>query len=100
MPFDLRPVDEMEGEKIRRFISEGCGCHINNDHNCSSLFSLSHYRSNRDICAELEHDSLDLVIMGQLMALTFNTDIIIDKNNQSHDRQRLSTQYMHLGQKV
>ena len=100
IPFDVRPADEREDERIRRFITKGCGCLINDDRNCSLLFPFSHYRLNRDSCAELELDSLDLVIMGQLMALTVNTDVILNKNRETQERQRTSTQYLHLGQKV
>ena len=100
VPLELRPVDEQEEDKIKRFVEIGCGCQSNSELNCSSLFSLSHYREIRNSCAELDHDSLDLVVMGQLMALTTNSTTVTDKNDQAQERQRQSTVYMHLGQKV
>ena len=38
--------------------------------------------------------------MRQLMALAVNTDVILNKNRETQERQRTSTQYLHLGQKV
>ena len=86
MDVDERPEDKREADKITAFITDDCKCPLN----CSSLFSRRHYETIRSQCAELSHDMLDMLIMGQLMALTPripSSDINI-------------TSYMHMGQKV
>ena len=83
---EARPEDQREADTIDRFMAEGCKCPLN----CSLKFSRPHYELTRSQCAELTHETLDMVIMGQLMALTPvvpSSDINI-------------THYMHQGEKV
>ena len=63
---ELRQKDIREDETITEFVEEGCGCPLN----CSSTFSRNYYELTRGQCAELSHETLDIVIIGQLMALT------------------------------
>ena len=49
----------------------------------------------RNSCVELGHDELDLVAMGQLLAMTYISNVVVDKNNKSKGRQHQSTVYMH-----
>ena len=81
---DQRPEDKKESETVEYFYQQGCGC----PEKCSSKFSLTHYTTLRSQCAELDHNALDMVIMGQLMALT---KTYLEKHQ---------TTYMHLGEKV
>ena len=60
---DLRPQDEIEKKKIEAFCEQGCGC----PENCSANYTLHHYKTLRSQCSELDHDTLDMVIMGQIM---------------------------------
>ena len=80
----LRPQDEIEKKKIETFCEQGCGC----PENCSANYTLHHYKTLRSQCSELDHVTLDMVIMGQIMALTSIT------------QERRQTAYMHLGLKV
>ena len=78
----MRPEDIKEDEAITSFMAHGCGCPLS----CSDKFLRHHYELIRNQCAELTHEMLDMVIMGQLMALTpLNTN---------------TTKYMHQGEKV
>ena len=81
---DQRPENKKESETVEHFHQQGCGC----SEKCSSRYPLTHYTTLRSQCAELDHNALDMVIMGQLMALT-------KTNLEKHQ-----TIYMHLGEKV
>ena len=61
-------ADKAENEKIVKFMNSGCTCRFNKGKPCYTLFEESHYRSIRNSCAELDHDSLDLVVKAQIMA--------------------------------
>ncbi len=76
-----RHEDAIEAAKVSTFMNSGCDCH----QSCYKLFTRSHYELIRNQCAELEHDTLDMVIMGQVMALT---------------TKRMTTLYSHQGHKV
>ena len=87
--FDL---DKSEKQKIRDFMDTGCGCTVNKGKPCFNQFSETHYSSivlcvnkgkpsfnqfsethystMRNNCAELDHNSLDIVIISQIMAST------------------------------
>ena len=66
VPSDARPEDETESRKITEFLDTGCQC----DLECYELFPRAHYELIRNQCSELSHEALNMVIMGQLMALT------------------------------
>ena len=80
--FDLRHEDVEEARKISTFLADGCKCELN----CFDYFSRAHYELVRSQCAELNHKTLDMVVMGQLMAFT--------ADNSSH------SQYMHKGREI
>ena len=78
----MRPEDIKEVEAITSFMAYGCGCPLS----CSDKFLWHLYELIRNQCAELTHKMPDMVIMGQLTALTpVNTH---------------TTKYMHQGEKV
>ena len=67
---------------------------------CSEQFPKEHYWDVRNMCAELDHEALDFVIMGVLMT---NTTISNSVNRRGHipqNRQRVSTLYHHQGLQV
>ena len=66
MDVEKREIDVKEEERVLLFSTEGCGCHKL----CWKQFSAEHYGEMRNNMAQLEHDALDLVIMGQKMAGT------------------------------
>ena len=63
---DERHEDAVEAATITKFLAEGCKC----EHDCYTLFPRSHYEKNRNICAELPREMLDMLIVGKLEALT------------------------------
>ena len=69
-----RPVDN-EDTKLSRFTQRGCGCTLLNNGPCYSQFSLDHYRTMRNNCAELSWRQLNMVLSGQLMALTSDPEL-------------------------
>jgi len=66
LSLEYRYEDESEARAITAFLEVGCQC----ESLCYDFFSRSHYELVRSQCSELTHESLDLVVMGQLMALT------------------------------
>ena len=67
---DHRSTDLKEKEKIQEFCGTTCGCHLLKGGPCSSLFTEEHYTTTRAQAAELSWTELDMLIMGQVMALT------------------------------
>ena len=61
--------DAEEG-RIARFVAGGCSCKLAGGSPCCHMFSAAEYRAMRDECQGLTHDELDLVVMGQLRAVT------------------------------
>ena len=72
-----------------------CGCHLFMVCACSNQFPKEHYMDVRSLCAELDQEALDFVIMGAMMT---NTTIAYSKNCHGHihrNKQRVSTLYHH-----
>ena len=63
---DQRQEDMDESRKITRFLTKGCKCRLG----CYKYFPRSHYELIRNQCSELSREALDMVVMGQLLALT------------------------------
>ena len=69
---DVDDVWDQEKERIEAFVLCGCSCKYGPDESpCHSMFSATQYAEMRNECRELSRDELDLVIMGELTALTF-----------------------------
>ena len=69
---DVDEVWDREKERIEAYVLCGCSCKYGSDESsCHSLFSATQYAEIRNECRELSRDELDLVIMGELRALTF-----------------------------
>ena len=97
-----RPRDEEEEACIQDFVVRGCGCDVGpNRSHCSRLFPVEHYRSFRSTFAELSHDELDLVVMGQVMAHTFQSATLLGHHSYSPtDRKITCTHFYHQGYRV
>ena len=79
---DIYPTTtEREDEEeacIQDFVVQGCGCDVGPSRSrCSRLFAVEHYRSFRSTFAEPSHDELDLLVMGQVMAHTFQSTTVL-----------------------
>ena len=88
---EMTKEDEVEDEKVKSFMRDGCGCNLNRGKPCFTLFEESHYRDSRNTFAELDHDSLDLVIKTQIMAHT---------RQSKEDGKKHHTSFYHLSFKV
>ena len=96
---EMREIDMKEEDSIRCFVAEECGCTLFNGTSCSTNVSLDYYQIKRNECAELDHDSLDLVIMAQIMANSSDGSVR-HRGRETHDRKRMATQFFHNGKKV
>ena len=86
-------LDEEEA-RIARYVACGCSCkHGPNKSPCHKLFTAAQYREMRDKCRELTRDELDLVIMGQLRALTLRDTHTQRTKQWATARVRSSTQF-------
>lgn len=66
---EVRPLDVEEEELIKTFIDRGCSCDLGPHKTpCCKSFSVDHYLSLRCAFAEMTHDELDMIVMGQVMA--------------------------------
>lgn len=63
------------------FAQDGCRCKYFNGKPCCMLFSVDHYQRVRDECSQLSSSELDLVVMGQLLALTQRDDMTQAKHH-------------------
>ena len=100
VPVEVRLLDEKEEEKVIKFVEDKCRYQLNNNSSCCDLFHIAHYRERRNQCAELDRDSLDLVVMSQMMALMSNSTVNRRKGSKTQERRRPATSFMHLGEKV
>ena len=79
---------------------KGCGCKNWNNKPCSFQFSSDYITEVRSSCASLARKELDMVILGQIMALSNFSEITYNKNKKSIQRQKKYTKYFHYGQQV
>ena len=69
VPIDQRDLDVTEEQLIQEFVRDGCKCDLGPSCTpCSSSITVDHLRAVRCQMADLTHDELDLVVMGQVMA--------------------------------
>ena len=81
--FDQREEDVVEERLIQEYAKDGCACSVGPDKSpCCQSITLDHYRSVRSQMAELSHDELDLAIMGQVMAGTFDDSTFLSKEKK------------------
>ena len=97
---DITDAREMEERSIARFAERGCSCKHFDGGPCCRLFSASHYQEVRDQCRELSRSELDLVVMGQLLALTNSGDMTQAKKHIPKERQRSFTYFKHGGHTI
>ena len=96
VPIDRRELDVMEEQLIQEFAREGCKCDLGPDRSpCSTSISVDHFRSVRCQMADLTHDELDLVVMGQVMAGCFSATTF-----RKQERSRSFTVFHHHGTRI
>ena len=60
--------DREEEDKVANFFGTGSGCTLYFGGPYNKVFSAEHLQSTRRRCQDLDHTSLDLVLLGQIMA--------------------------------
>ena len=93
-----RDVDIKERES--QFWDSTCNCTTYKGGPCNRAFSIEYIRSIRDQCLSLDHQSLDLVLMGQLMANLRRSTSLTDRTHSNKQREGEHTPYYHQGIKV
>ena len=86
---------------LTRFSEKGCGCKRAKGKPCSTLFSRAHYEDYRQQCLALTRDELDLVLLGQIMALLLNdTETGPRSSKKPSPRQRSAMLFHHGGWRI
>ena len=70
-----RQLDVEEERLVNEFCEGTCKCQKKNGGPCSAHFSVSDVAEHRMRMAELEHDALDLVVLGQINAHQFHSGL-------------------------
>ena len=104
VPFDLRPCDVSEDGKVKDFMDRGCDdkCKKWKGGQCSKQFSMEHVKESRMYFADLTHDELDLVVMGQLIAASdCSAAVSTESRHAPTERKRTYTNnYYHQGKAI
>ena len=96
---EFRDIDLRAVGKVDEFCRSGCGCSMG----CSAFFSQKHYLEIRSNFQQLERKELDMVLMGQMMAFTFCSQIpenSIKYRHQLKQRERNTSSFYHNGLRV
>ena len=91
-----REIDVKERQIIEEYFMEGCGCL----RRCSSHIDESFLSKMRSNCAELTHDQLDLLVMGQLLAVVNYSAATTSMRHEPHHSIKKSTQFLFGGDNV
>ena len=97
---EVDETDDAEEHRIARYTANGCSCKLDNGRPCHATFTPAQYRAMHDECRELTHDQLDLIIKGQLRALTQHDEITQKSKAKNTERIRSSTQFRIGGHRV
>ena len=94
---ELRLCESIEEGLLATFASVGCGC----SKKCSSQFSLSYIRDMRAQCYDLSHNELDLILLGQLVASTNTSEVVVvESGHLGKERKKAYQSYHHAGKIV
>ena len=93
---EMRDIDVKESQRIDQYLREGCGC----SRECSSRFDESFLLKMRSDCAQLTHEQLDLLVMGQLLAVLSCSSDTSSNKHTPHTRIKKSSQFLFGGDKV
>ena len=86
-----------EERKVAQFVAHGCSCNLGPKGTpCHKLFSAVQCQELRGECRELTKEELDLVVMGELRALTLQTG----KTKRASDRVRSFSKFQFGGHRI
>ena len=90
-------VWDNEDRKVAQFVACGCSCNLGPKGTpCHKLFLAAQYQESRDECRELTREELDLVVMGELRALTLQSE----KTERARDRVRTFSKFQYGGHRI
>ena len=96
-------LEREETTLIQKFLSDGCGCDLASESNCSTLFRAESVESYRRDCSELTRAELDMTLLGQLAAFTNCSALTAHSSRDWHpsvSRQRSYSLFWHGGRRV
>ena len=91
--------DMSEMKLVEKFARRGCGRQLLSGEQCCKWFSIEYIQEVRSHCLYLNHDELDIVILGQIMA-TFNSTsyVVTTSRHVNKKREKKHNHYIHSGQ--
>ena len=80
---EVGKADALESSRVRNFLRNSCGCKLGPKGNaCSTQFAHEAVIEQRENCAMLEKEALDMLILGQFQAHSSTTES--DGTNRQH----------------
>ena len=92
--------DMSDVELCEKFCRLTCGCKKANGKPCSTLFPPEHFCDIRTQAALLDHEQLDVILMGSLMATVLERENVVDGRHKPIKRLKAHSSHMHHGYKV
>ena len=82
--------DSEEEIKVANFLGTGCGCTLYFGGPFNKAFSADHFQ-------DLDHTSLDLVLLGQIMGTNSHSSTVQSSHQKSSIRKKTRMSYYHHG---
>ena len=98
----FRPFDVEEDQIITKFTESGCGCSAHSGRPYSTQFTVDYIKVTRLTLRELSKSELDCAVMGQLLAHS-NTSVIvvtIERKHKPAQRVRQQQTFFNQGKKI
>ena len=97
---DAHIIDVNEEVKIQEFATNGCSCQLGHKQQpCCTTITSDEYRSYRISVLELTKKELDLVVIGQIAAMTNFSDIRVNCHF-TQSRRHQQSMFLHGGRQV
>ena len=100
----VRDIDKREEDILDWYSSQGCSCSLGQDDSpCFAQFSRDHYATMREDCAQLTREEKNILIMGQIMAMSNTSKLTKHSSHHWHtpqERKRSRAAYYHQGDRV
>ena len=100
MSSNIQSASNPQEQVVVTFVQKTCGCLKWKGKPCSSQFSAEYLGDTRSSCFELQKNELDLLILGQLLALSNSCSAVTTDNGCPTPRERTHIGYCHQGQVI
>ena len=97
---ELRELDKEETENVQQFNTTTCGCSKRNGSPCSDYFTVQDLSELRMQMSELESDQLDLVILSQIHAHHYTSELVGHRRKDERERVRDYTTFFCHGHSI